>query len=639
MARAEGTFGSYILNRVIIQTLLVLAIAVVGYFLLEKKVMRLDLTEDQRFTISEASRQMARSLQDPLTIKGYFSSNLPTSYEPLQQQVLDVLSEYEAASGGKIRWERYDPETSRAAESDAKNYGIRHAELPVYEASSVQVHKVYGGIVMLYGAKSAEAINVAQRYAEGYEGLSILEYEISSRIWQLTHERPKIGITGYLESAPQANPFGGGGPPRPEFQTMRRLLGESFEVDDVDLKGETPDPAKTPLVILVRPRDMTDVEVFHLDQYLMRGGRVLIFTTQGTLETSPFDQRTTYQPFRTGLDDWLKAQGIRIPNEFVCHMRNAVRVPVSLPDGSLGIAPIFFVPSFWTELFDQENPAVKTLKGFTLYWPHPVDILSEKLPDRNVTVLVRSNDKESWRWKDTSRADPASIDWERDGPAPEELGASNVVVAIEGKFPSFFADHPVPPSLMPAEEKKEGEGEKKEGETPAEKKPEEKKEADPAKKAPEVIKASIEPSQLVIVGNAIFVSDQVLSGARGDDTAKQASLLAFNLVDWLARSKDLIAMRAKKFTDRTIVDKDFDKELEEAERLFREGKLTAQGFRDRAKSAQDRQNSIRRYWRWMNILLPCGIVVAAGSLVWILRAAFRARPPNLPPPQPPEEGM
>ena len=94
-------FTKYVLNRVVIQTLLVLGIVIFGFLLVSGQVIRWDLTEDDRFTISEASHRLAGELQDPLTVRAYFSAEVPPRYEPLQQQVFDILAEYEAHGGGR----------------------------------------------------------------------------------------------------------------------------------------------------------------------------------------------------------------------------------------------------------------------------------------------------------------------------------------------------------------------------------------------------------------------------------------------------------------------------------------------------------------------------------------------------------
>ncbi|NJN14373.1 MAG: GldG family protein, partial [Planctomycetes bacterium] len=605
----------YGLEVVGLRTLLALAIVVMGFVITREMLLRLDLTEDQRFTISEASHRMARELEDPLVIKAYFSAKLPEQYQNLSQQVFDILKEYEASSGGKIRVERHDPDDSQAARGEAENYGIQPVQLPIYEATEVRVMVAYGGIVLLYRDKASEVIDIASRFPQGFEGLSVLEYEITSRLCSSAMTARRSGIAGYLSrEAPEQpwQPQRGG--PQPEFEGLRRLLGEACDLENVDLKTTEPDPKELPLLLLVRPKEMSEAELFRLDQYLMKGGRVVLFITQGTIEMAQWGDRSfTYKSFRTGLDEWLQAQGVRVPNEFVLHYANASEIPIER-EIAPGLRAQMQTPNwFWPVIgeessLDAENPAIRTLRRIALFWPHPVDILEDRLGEgKKATVLVRSHEKESWRWKDLARVDLRAIDPRADGPS--SVSSSPLVVALEGTFTSYFADRPVPPSVAGAPSAAET--------PPGEEAPE-------APRPPEVVKESLEPTQLVVVGNAVFISDAVLGGQQADENAKQATLLAFNLVDWLARSKELIALRAKKYGDRRIQDNSYKSDQEAIDKKFEAREIDVRQRFEELDRAKERQKDRRKRSRWLNVGLPSLVIFVAGLVVWILRASGAA---------------
>jgi ABC-type uncharacterized transport system involved in gliding motility auxiliary subunit len=649
-------FVSYLVNRFAVQTVLVVAIVVFGFLAVEEMVVRWDLTEDQRFSLSPASHKLAASLEDPLTIRAYFSNNIPERLVPLQRQVFDVLDEYEAHGEGKIKVERYDPIESRAAESEAQTYGIKPVNLSVYEATQASTIQVFGSIVLLYRDRASEVIDIAERYAGGYEGLSILEYEISSKIWQLTHDKPKLGLCGYLTSPPPSQ-FPGmppRGQPQPRFNGLRRLLGDAFEVEEIDLDQEEPKPSEMPLLLVVRPKDFSDVAVFRLDQYLCKGGRVLMFITEGEISEGPAPPSSrqrgqfTYKPFKTGLDKWLAHNGLRVPNEFVLHKRNAPEIPIMQVKDVPGIGrvvgpfpePNWFWPLFGLEgTFDEGNPAVQNLRGVTLFWPHPVDVLEDKLDGKTATVLMRSHAKESWRWKDLNKIDRRHLDGQLDSPDPSEFMSSPVAVAVEGRFHSYFADKPVPPSLTGGDKKdKDDEAEAPEnggGEDGGAEdgEGEEKKEDEPS--TPDVVEES-PPTQLVVVGNSFFISDFLLGGQQADDRSKLAGLLAFNLVDWLARSKDLIALRAKKYTNRALKDPDFDDDIDELNEQYDKQEINVEEYKEKMEGLQERQKNRWKRWRWINVLVPCLVVFVVGALVWIVRGARRAGKARVPAAHPPE---
>jgi ABC-2 type transport system permease protein len=403
-----------------------------------------------------------------------------------------------------------------------------------------------------------------------------------------------------------------------------------------------------PLLLVVRPREMTDVALFRLDQYLMKGGRVLFLITQGVIEQAQWGEQVfTYEPFKTGLDGWLEHHGVRVPNEFVVQLATAIPIDVQgpivkTPLGNMRTIeqrPNWFWPVFGAEeSLDRDNPAVQPLKAATFWWTHPVDVLENRLAGKQATVLIRSHAAESWRWKDLHRIDRRKLSEERDLPPSADYVSSPVAVAVEGTFTSYFADKPLPPSLAGEEEgPKEGEKEEEAGE----KKDEtgEKKEEGPGnpeekKKGPEVVKASVEPTQMIIVGNSFFACDLLIGP--GGERAEERAPFALNLADWLARSPDLIALRAKRYTDRRLVDKAFEERLDEVAERAKRGDIDEEELTHIYRTAEEEQKARWKRSRWINILVPCFLIVLAGAVVWVVRAANRASPARIPPAVPPE---
>jgi len=630
MSDVKKPFGPYLIQKVLIQSVLVLGIVGLAWAIVQDTVMRWDLTEDQRFSISEASHDLARELPDRLTIRAYFTQDLPERVVPYYRQAMDILEEYEAVSGGKIKVEQFDPSENSAVRSEAEGYGIQPVDLFILEATARKKVVTWGSIVLLYRDKKSEVIDIASRYPQGYEGLSGLEYELSSTIWQLSNDKPTLGITGHLSSPPMgANPMNPmANRPRPMFQGLRSVLGDAFAIEDVDLNQEMPDPAESPCLMVVRPKDFNEIQTFRLDQYLMKGGRVLMFVTRGEIQPDPMGQGARLDGFKTGLEEWLQHHGLRVPDELVFHLRTAfeVRRQVRTNIGVLPMgvpAPCFpIVTSEMEGCFNEENPATHSLRSALFLWPHPVEIIEKNLAEGvSSSILVQSDERQSWRWKDLSRVEGNqildAIQGGRD--TPTKFYASPLIVGLEGEFTSYYADRPVPPSLAsegtdaPGEEEDEGDGEKKE---------------DEEKKGPEVVKAS-RPTNLVVVGNALFISEMTLGNGGESELGRQASQVAFNLVDWLARSPELIALRAKKYSDRRLRDSVEDT-LEELEQEYEQGTITLEEFKARLSEAEDEQKAERKAARWRNIFYPILLVLLAGLIVLVVRVARRSTAGGVP---------
>jgi hypothetical protein len=140
-------------------------------------------------------------------------------------------------------------------------------------------------------------------------------------------------------------------------------------------------------------------------------------------------------------------------------------------------------------------------------------------------------------------------------------------------------------------------------------------------------------TQLVVVGNAVFISDIALGGAgeRGEITAS----LALNLVNWLSGSSELIGLRAKRYTNRALKDEKLNRDLQAWREQVEKGDLEEAAFRTRIDEARERQKDREKRYRWMNVIGPVLVIWLVGAVIWVLRAANRGGRPSLPPPEPP----
>src|SRR5690606_32282234 len=151
---------------------------------------RFDCTRSGIFSLSEGSRELARSLEDRMEIVAYFSANLPPPHNATERYVRDLLAEYAAASNGNVHVTVVSPETDaerRRAESD----GVRLVAQRIFANDSVSVVEGYRGIALKYLGQT-ESIPVV-------ESTTGLEYRITMAMKELTGEKEKIGFLSTLE--------------------------------------------------------------------------------------------------------------------------------------------------------------------------------------------------------------------------------------------------------------------------------------------------------------------------------------------------------------------------------------------------------------------------------------------------------
>ena len=165
--------------------LLVGLILAAGNFLSSRVLARIDLTQDREFTVSKATREVLRGLDDIVTVKVYFSKRLPPNLATLRRNIDDVLREFQAYSHGKVRVEYIDPAEKPEEEQKLRFLGIPQVQLNVLEKDQLQVINGYMGIAMLY-ADRHQAIPIVQ-------DINTLEYDLTAFDKYMDLTAAKIG--------------------------------------------------------------------------------------------------------------------------------------------------------------------------------------------------------------------------------------------------------------------------------------------------------------------------------------------------------------------------------------------------------------------------------------------------------------
>jgi len=227
---------------------------------------RVDLTEDQLFTLSDGTKKIISDIKEPITLGYYFSSRLgkeiPT-HGNYAARVGDMLNEFESAAGDKIRIERFDPVAFSEVEDDAVKDGLQGA--PIDQSGD----KVYFGIVGKLG-EAKETIPFLQPNRERF-----LEYDLARLIFAL--QRPKKPVVGVITSRlvfgdPRAQLRGQEGKTwilinqiRPLFE-LRQITSDFTSIDDdIDI------------LLLIHPPAFQNSSYYAIDQFVLRGGRLLAF--------------------------------------------------------------------------------------------------------------------------------------------------------------------------------------------------------------------------------------------------------------------------------------------------------------------------------------------------------------------------
>ncbi|HTR80497.1 MAG TPA: Gldg family protein [Bacteroidota bacterium] len=407
-------------NQFMIGVLLILGILVVINIISIRFFGRFDLTKNKVYSLSDASKNLIRSFDDRVTIRAYFTEDLPAPYNDNRREVLDMLNEYKAYAGGNLQFEFINPEGEKG-EQEAREEGIPPVDVQVVKNDRFEVKRAYLGLVMRYEDKK-ETLPVIQN-------LGSLEYDISSALKRLTTKH-KLRI-GYTQ-----------GNGEPDLSTMKQAyqaLTSQYEVTPVNLANGGTVPTDLAALLVIAPqKKFTDSSKYQIDQYLMRGGKIafLLNKVNANLQT----QYT--QPLDLNLDDQLAQYGVRINTDLV---RDAQCATISVVQQQSGFTMQSQVPFPYMPMasnFDKENMMVKDLQNVVFVFVSSVDTGLAASKGLQAEVLVRSS-KRSGRQSGFFVIDPFHRY------TAEELSESGIPLAavVSGSFKSLYAEKP-PPGIV-----------------------------------------------------------------------------------------------------------------------------------------------------------------------------------------------
>lgn len=228
---------------------------------------RLDLTEDELYTVSPETRQILSQVDEPIRLKFYFSHTAAEGVPFVRQyaqRVRELLEEYVAYSGRNIRLEVIDPKPLTEARDRAVEHGLE-----AVPASSGNDARIFMGLV---GTNRVDGLEVIEFFDPERE--RFLEYDITRLIWSLQNpDKPVVGIMSRLPITETWNP--GTGKVREPWAIVDRLK-QIAEVERVETPTDRIDP-DIDVLLVAHPFGHDDATLYALDQWLVHhGGRAVV---------------------------------------------------------------------------------------------------------------------------------------------------------------------------------------------------------------------------------------------------------------------------------------------------------------------------------------------------------------------------
>lgn len=380
---------------------------------------RFDMTQSRAYSLSAPSKRLVRGLDDLVVVKAYFSPDLPAPFNTYERYARDILTEYRAASHGKLRFDFVPTEPAKDFEQKAMEARLAPLQFEQTGSDQFQIRRGFMGLVLSYGDHT-EVVPVIK-------DIQGLEFEITSRIARMAAKTRKvIAVTsGHGET----DLLGGD-------SKAGKELSQLYDLRPTPLAAGTTAPLQADAILVVGPKQkFDDKSLWAIDQAIMHGTPAAFLLDEKNLLVNQF----VIMPVNTGLKDLLKAYGAQLGDQLVY---DAQCQTIGITQNIAGLSfttPVQypFIPIL-THLA-KDHPLLQGIDSITVPFPVRVDPVIISGAQAHFTPLLSSSEK-SW----LAPAKAYSVAPNNIPPPSDPHGPFSIGGVLEGTFTSYFQGKPSP---------------------------------------------------------------------------------------------------------------------------------------------------------------------------------------------------
>ncbi len=399
---------------------------------------KIDLTEDQRYTLSAPVSDMLENMEDEVNVRIFMTAEfLPADFKRFKQSIIEKLEDFQAETD-KVTYFFEDPNEGEIEEIRARGEALRRMGVsPVRVGKNQQGQDVYVFPGAVFEGRDTVVVNLMVNEIPGMdkqtvinESISLLEYNLADGIRKAN--QAKRGIVAFTE--------GRGELPAGEVADLdRSLRRKGYVVGRIDIdKTSLIDPQVDVLIVAKPQFEYSDRDKFILDQYIMQGGKVIWLIDRLSASLDTMLVRPSMVPFDypLNLEDLLFKYGIRLQPNLIMDLESS---KVKLVSGKMGdaaqtdIFPWYFHP---TVRPFSDHPIVKNLDRVELRFASVIDTIKTIGVDIEKTVLLRTSDRSMTKFSPVE----LNFNFLREEPQLAAFNKKHLPVAVlyEGVFPSAY---------------------------------------------------------------------------------------------------------------------------------------------------------------------------------------------------------
>ena len=438
----------------ILQLLLSLAAVLLVTFIGSLLFFKLDLTEEKRHSLTDATEQMLESLEDQVFVKVYLHGDFPANFKRLEQAVRERLDEFRDLSDDQVEYEFIDIYESGDKTTIAQNekklfdHGLRFTRIS-YEENGVKIYQMIWPAALLtyqgttYPIQFFKSENPDPTDAMLNTSINNLEYELASKMnIAMREEVPRIA---FLEGHGELEPI--------EVADLSETIAEDYIVERVKLDGKLNALSdkldnmryrinKFDLLIVAKPDSVfSNQDKVILDQFVMNGGKVLwmIDPILTDLDSLSVNQQTIGVTNEVGLYDMLFDYGVRLNRNLVVDYSSAPIVFDAGPMGNQRNVQVFswyFAPIVLAT--DSAHPIAANLDPIHFDYVSSLDTVGESTSIKKSVLLASS--PYSRNFNAPVRINSSIVNFDLEYFKKNNKPNQALAVLLEGRFKSNFQD-------------------------------------------------------------------------------------------------------------------------------------------------------------------------------------------------------
>jgi len=489
------------------------------------------------------------SLPEKVTIKLIMSSAVKNvapvigvnELPQLPSSVKETVEKLNDSNYGQLTYEYIDPATDDKIDSFIKEYDIRVLQWPDIPEKNITAGRGAIGLSVEYGNQRTyvQLLNVMRIPIIGtrYELIDMdnLGQVINENIETLIGINEDIGYLadhGTLKLAAPAMMMQQQS--NDQLRNFQTLMNENYTLKPVNLKNERMPESLNCLIIAQPTEAFTDFELYQIDQALMRGTNLAIFT-DAFKETQPppqqqfqFNMGPSYQPLDTGLEKLLGHYGVRVKPSYVMD-KNSFKQTMPAQAGG-GERNIYFAPMIENKNINKDLEFMKNIKGLITLNVSPLAVDNDILKETDISAhQLMTSSEQSWEMTGQINLNPMFIQPPTEN---DKFKSYPLAYLLEGKFASYFNGKDIPQKEMEAPDDTDAEPEASD----------QKEDPELAKiKSKEIFIPAGKPGRISIIGSSAMLKDNLLDA---EGRSPNAAFI-LNLIDSLNGRDDIAAMRSK----------------------------------------------------------------------------------------------